>query len=340
MAGIGVWIQAARPRTLAAGAVPVAVGTALASTLVAVDWWAAAGCLVGAILIQIGCNFANDAFDALSGADNADRIGPRRAVAAGLVSPRAMLVATAIVLALAFAIGLYLAFGAGGGWGILVLGLISLVCAVGYTAGPFPLAYVGLGDLFVFLFFGLAAVLGSAWVQAGEFIERHAGSFWIINLVPPGPGLAPWHAWHPIAVLNTEDGQIADFLFFTCPVHWWQVAAAVGLQATAIIAVNNLRDIPTDAPAGKRTLAVRKGDAWTRRYYLGLHLAAAALLACVAHRFGGLLWLPVGIALAGGVGCWLGLRRQQGAALNPWLGRTAAVELATGLALTIAIFVR
>jgi 1,4-dihydroxy-2-naphthoate polyprenyltransferase len=292
-----IWFAAARPRTLAAGVVPVAVGTALASAVAPIRWEVAGATLVGALLIQIGCNFANDAYDALRGADTPDRLGPTRAVAAGLVAPRTMLRATAYVLLLALAVGLWLAFVAGGGWGILALGLASLACAVAYTGGPAPLAYHGLGDLFVLLFFGFAAVLGAAWMQ-------------VAVTAPDLPGA------------------------------WWLVAAAVGLQATAIIAVNNLRDIPTDARVGKRTLAVRLGDRASRWYYLGVHVGAVACLAAVAVQDGGWWWLPVAVAAVGGGVAAAGVARAMGSALNPWLGRTAVVECATGVAVIAAVVVQ
>ncbi|TVR39488.1 MAG: 1,4-dihydroxy-2-naphthoate octaprenyltransferase [Planctomycetota bacterium] len=164
------WLGATRPKTLSAGVAPVILGSGLGALALGEDgglhWGVAAACLVGALLIQIGSNFANDAFDGLRGSDGPDRLGPQRAVASGRISPRAMLIATALVLLLALIPGLWLASIAG--WPLLALGLVSLVCAVAYTGGPFPLAYHGLGDLFVLLFFGLFAALGSAWVQAPE----------------------------------------------------------------------------------------------------------------------------------------------------------------------------
>ncbi len=291
------WLLATRPKTLAAGIVPVAVGTALAGTVTVIDWAVAGACLLGALLIQIGCNFANDAFDSLKGADTAARIGPQRAVAAGLISARAMLIATGVVLTAALAVGLWLA--QIGGWPVLLLGLISLICAVAYTGGPFPLAYIGLGDLFVLLFFGLFAVLGSAWVQVAD------GS----RTLPPA---------------------------------WWCAAVGVGLQATAIIAVNNLRDIATDAPVGKRTVCVRLGDRASRWYYGALHAGAGLafalgaafstqlhrdpyMVACTCAVVGGLL-------LARGV-----QRTPNGPGLNVYLARTAALELVTGAALALAL---
>jgi 1,4-dihydroxy-2-naphthoate octaprenyltransferase len=268
----------------------VVVGTALAGYAGPIDWLVAAACLAGALLIQIGTNFANDAFDALKGADTAARIGPQRAVASGLITPRAMLAGTAVVLALALAIGLYLA--RFGGWPVLALGLVSLVCAVAYTGGPFPLAYVGLGDAFVFLFFGLFAVLGSYWVQVAP-----AGRAGI----------------DPVCVL---------------------VAEAVGLQATGIIAVNNLRDRATDGPAGKRTLAVRLGDRATRVYIVLLHVGATACLGMAAWLLRAWpLAIPAAVAGIGGGLLCSGLVRCHGAALNRYLARSAALELITGLCL-------
>ena len=157
------WALAARPKTLAAGVVPVMVGTAVAWREDSVHWGAAVAAAVCSILIQIATNLANDYFDAKKGADTDDRLGPDRAVQQGWISPRAMLAGTAVTLTLAFALGLYLI--ALGGPVIAAIGIVSLVAAVAYTGGPYPLAYVGLGDLFVFLFFGLAAVVGTTWVQ-------------------------------------------------------------------------------------------------------------------------------------------------------------------------------
>lgn len=158
------WALAARPKTLAAGVVPVLVGTAVAWMEGSVHWGAASAAAVCSILIQIATNLANDYFDAKKGADTADRLGPDRAVQQGWISPKAMLAGTALALGLAFLLGIYLI--ALGGPVIAVIGIVSLVAAVAYTGGPYPLAYLGLGDLFVFLFFGLAAVVGTTWVQA------------------------------------------------------------------------------------------------------------------------------------------------------------------------------
>lgn len=159
------WLEAARPKTLPAAVIPVMVGTALAVAHRSADYGTAAVCLLFAVLVQIGTNFANDYFDFVKGADTPGRVGPRRAVAAGLIAPPAMLRATGLVLGAAFAVGLLLV--REGGWVLLPIGIMSIACALAYTGGPFPLGYNGLGDLFVFVFFGLVAVDTTFYVQAG-----------------------------------------------------------------------------------------------------------------------------------------------------------------------------
>lgn len=159
------WLLASRPKTLPAAVVPVMVGSALAARDGMFDWHAATLCMGFALLVQIGTNFANDYFDFQRGADSPARVGPRRAVASGLVSPAAMLAATMIVFVSAFVVGLGLI--AFGGWWLLPLGVVCIACGLAYTGGPFPLAYNGLGDAFVFIFFGLVAVGTTFFVQAG-----------------------------------------------------------------------------------------------------------------------------------------------------------------------------
>jgi 1,4-dihydroxy-2-naphthoate octaprenyltransferase len=168
-ADLKIWLEAARPKTLAAAFVPVMVGTALAAAHSVADYPKAAICLVFALLVQIGTNFANDYFDFVQGADTPARTGPRRAVSAGLVAPRRMLAATWLVLGTAFGVGLLLV--REGGWLLLPIGVVSIVCAIAYTGGPFPLGYRGLGDVFVFVFFGLVAVSATFYVQA-HFVSR------------------------------------------------------------------------------------------------------------------------------------------------------------------------
>jgi len=222
--------MAARPRTLPAAVAPVLVGTA-AAQLVSDDirWGAFIGALLGSILIQIGTNLANDYSDAKRGADSADRLGPVRVTSSGLIAPRRVLHATWIAFAAALAVGIYLATVAG--WEILVVGAVSIAAGVFYTGGPRPYGYAGLGEAFVFVFFGLVAVNGSYYVQLEE--------------LDPLPFL---------------------------------LSIPVGLLSTAILVVNNVRDLDTDARAGKRTLAVRLGRTRTRMLYVALVGGSFALL--------------------------------------------------------------
>ncbi|RMH38951.1 MAG: 1,4-dihydroxy-2-naphthoate polyprenyltransferase [Deltaproteobacteria bacterium] len=159
------WWLAARPKTLWVGVVPVAVGSAVAAAAGGFALGPALAALAGAVAIQIGTNFANDAFDCLHGADGPDRLGPTRAAAAGLLSPRTLLAGTAVAFAVALAAGAYLA--TIGGWPIVAIGLASLASGLAYTGGPYPLGYHGLGDVFVFAFFGVVAVCGTVYVQLG-----------------------------------------------------------------------------------------------------------------------------------------------------------------------------
>jgi 1,4-dihydroxy-2-naphthoate polyprenyltransferase len=157
-------LMAARPRTLSAALVPVAAGTALASAQGVARWDAALACLLVAVFIQIGTNYANDLFDFLKGTDNEARLGPTRATSAGMVTPRQMGAATVIAMLLGFVCGLYLVSITG--WPLLALGVLCIVAGVAYTGGPFPLAYNALGDVFVFVFFGLIATAGTYYTQA------------------------------------------------------------------------------------------------------------------------------------------------------------------------------
>ena len=160
-----VWINAARPRTLPAAIAPVLLASALAWRDGLLKPAAALGCLVFAVLIQIGTNFANDYYDFMRGADTAERVGPQRAVASGLIAPATMKHAMIGVFTAAFLAGLMLL--GYGGWPLLVIGVASIVCGIVYTGGPYPLGYNGLGDLFVFIFFGLVAVGATYFVQTG-----------------------------------------------------------------------------------------------------------------------------------------------------------------------------
>lgn len=278
------WMMAARPRTLPAAQAPVIVGTALAIRDGAFSPLPAIAAAVAALFIQVGVNLANDYFDYVKGVDTAHRLGPTRVTQSGLIPPSHVRRGMVLTFALAAVVGLYLV--AVGGWPILAIGVASILSAVAYTGGPYPLGSHGLGDLFVFIFFGLAAVLGTYYVQT-------------LTL-----GL-------PVVV----------------------AAIPMGTLATAILVVNNLRDIDTDGRAGKRTLAVMIGARASRLEYV--------LLLAVAYLVPGWLWL------AGHESAWvllpfasllLAARLVQsilagttGPALNQILARTAQLELIFGL---------
>ncbi len=223
---VRIWLLAIRPATLpaAVSGVVVGLGAALAlATPFRAD--AAIGCLAVALLLQITANLANDLSDFRKGADTPDRKGPIRVAAAGLVTERQLEIAIALTIALAGLVGLGLTVI--GGPILLVIGVLAVVAALAYTGGPWPYGYRGLGEVFVFIFFGLVAVAGTAYLQAGRL-----DSLFIVAAIP------------------------------------------VGAVTTAILVVNNLRDIPTDTAAGKRTLAVVLGVRGTRMEYSALLLVA------------------------------------------------------------------
>jgi 1,4-dihydroxy-2-naphthoate octaprenyltransferase len=159
-----VWLLATRPRTLPAAASPVIVGSAIAYFEGAFRLWPALGALLGALLLQIGANFANDVFDYQKGADNDTRLGPTRVTLAGMLSPNQVKAGMVLAFSLAALIGIYLTWVSG--WPVIAIGLLAILAAIFYSGGPYPYGYHGLGELFVFLFFGLAAVVGTFYVQA------------------------------------------------------------------------------------------------------------------------------------------------------------------------------
>jgi 1,4-dihydroxy-2-naphthoate octaprenyltransferase len=280
-------MAAARPRTLPAAIVPVLVGLAVASRARPIDWPTAAATLGAALLIQIGTNLANDYYDFVSGADTSERLGPTRITQAGLAEPTVVRNAALGVLALAGLIGIRLVVV--GGLPILVVGVFSLILAIAYTGGPWPLAYHGLGDLFVFLFFGVIAVNGTVWLQG------------------VGPSLFSLAASLPVASL-----------------------------ATAILVVNNLRDIATDAHAGKRTLAVRLGAAAARVEYLALLSIALLVPLLLAYFAGGRALIALG-ALPLAVAEARALFYRKGRELNASLAGTARLHLVFGVLLAIGL---
>jgi 1,4-dihydroxy-2-naphthoate octaprenyltransferase len=285
-----VWILAARPKTLTAAVAPVLVGTGLAAHLAEVVWLPAVAALLGAILIQIGTNLANDYYDFVRGGDTEERVGPVRVTQAGLLAPETVKRGMVVVLGMAMLVGVYLV--SVGGWLVVWIGLASVACAVLYTGGPFPLAYHGLGDVFVFVFFGLVAVGGTYYVQA---------LVWPVDAVLAGAGL--------------------------------------GSLSTALLVVNNLRDIRTDAVAGKRTLAVRLGPDLTKVEYVALLLVAAAAPAVGVTMLG---WPPAALAsLLVAPLCWSPVRavlsNRDPRDLVPALGATARVLAVYGVLLTLGL---
>jgi 1,4-dihydroxy-2-naphthoate octaprenyltransferase len=288
---VKIWLMAARVRTLPAAVAPVLVGTALAQALDdefhALRFIAA---LLGALFIQVGTNLSNDYSDARRGADTEDRLGPVRVTAGGLVPPSQVLVATYVTFGLAVLCGIYLV--ATAGVALLIVGVLSIAAGVLYTGGPRPYGYEGLGEVFVFLFFGIAAVAGSCFAQ----IER-----W------------PWEAF--------------------------ALAVPVGLLASAILVVNNVRDMDTDRRAGKRTLAVRMGREQTRTLY-GAMVYLAFLSVVVPWVFGPLSaavllsWLafPLAVPLVRTV-----RTRVDGPSLNGALAGTGQLQLVFCALLSLGI---
>lgn len=284
------WVLAARPKTLPAALSPVVVGAALAYADGAFDLLPALAAALGALLLQILSNFANDYSDFFRGADTVDRLGPVRVTAAGLISPQQLRLGIGVVIALAVLVGLYLVYV--GGWPILLIGVTAILAALAYTGGPFPFGYYGLGELFVFFYFGVAAVCGTYYVQA--------------------------HTMTPFVLL---------------------ASVPVGLLITAVLVVNNYRDIDTDRRAGKRTLAVRLGRGGARAEYT-LLLALAYLVPIVlwlgfnhnAWLLLPFLTLPLAVRLARTLAS-----ATDGPTLNKTLGGTAQLGLLFSLLLAIGI---
>jgi 1,4-dihydroxy-2-naphthoate octaprenyltransferase len=287
--------MASRPKTLWASVSPVIVGTAIAYRDGLAHWPSAVTALLGAVLIQIGANFANDLFDHLRGADSPARTGPLRVTQAGLASQRQMRGAMILVFSSALLVGIYLVVR--GGWPIVAVGIVSIIAGILYTGGPYPFGYHGWGDLFVFVFFGPVAVVGTYFVQAR-----------------------------------------------TAAPAVWTASLALGALATAILVVNNMRDIDTDARAGKRTLAVRLGRFGSVGEYTLMLLVSIAIP--IILYFTGLS--GPGVLLASVVGVIFvplllkSLRSQRqplktNTILNDLLAQTAQVNLIYAIAFAIGI---
>ncbi len=292
---LSVWILAARPKTLWASVAPVLVGTAVAYRDGLAHWPSFLAALVGAVLIQIGTNLANDLFDHLRGADAPDRQGPLRVTQAGLATPLQVKAAMVLVFALAIAVGAYLVVR--GGWPVVWIGLLSIAAAILYTGGPYPFGYYGWGDFFVFIFFGPVAVVGTYYVQS-----------------------------------LTTSGVA------------WLSSIPMGALATAILIINNLRDIDTDRRAGKRTMAVRLGRFGSIGEYVLMLLAAITIPALMTLRTQSSPWLLLSsVVIIVFVPIVLKTLRSQhapmrsGVVLNDLLAQTARVKLIYALVFSVGI---
>ena len=285
-AGMQRWILGARLPTLPAAVVPVLVGTAVAAGS-GIVWWRAATALVVALALQVAANYANDLSDGVRGTDGQDRVGPQRLVGSGLATPQEVRLAMLGAFGVAAVAGLLLA-AVVTPW-LLVVGAASMAACWLYTGGPSPYGYLGLGEVFVFVFFGLVATVGSTYVHQRQV-----------------PAVA------------------------------WAAATAVGLLACALLVVNNLRDRPADAEAGKRTLAVRMGDRRTRVLYVVLVDGALVVGSlCALDRRWAFLVLGAGVLAGPAVRVVLG--GAEGRDLIGVLERTGRTQLAAGILLAAGL---
>jgi 1,4-dihydroxy-2-naphthoate polyprenyltransferase len=282
------WLLAARPATLPAAAVPVIVGAAAAvSDGAKVRPLVFLVTLTCSLLIQIGTNFANDYSDFHRGADHEGRLGPLRVTQSGLITQAGVQRGIAVAFGLAVILGAILVWI--GGLPIVLIGIASVISGLAYTGGPYPLGYHGFGDLFVFVFFGVIAVTGTAYLQSG--------------------------AW-----------TLFPFL----------LSIPIGLIVTDILVINNLRDLPTDLAAGKRTLATRIGDRATRAQFttfiaIAYLIPVAVAIADPGHRalLIVLISAPLALSLARKV-----LNGTSGRDLNPLLKKTGQLLLLFGVLLS------
>ena len=278
MATLSQWVEGARPRTLPAAVAPVLVGTGAAYALIA---------LLVSLALQVGVNYANDYSDGIRGTDQ-DRVGPVRLVGQQLASPGNVKLAAMICFASAALLGLALV-ALSAAWVMLAIGAASIAAAWYYTGGERPYGYSGLGEVFVFVFFGLVATLGTTYTQA----------------------------------LSLSAASVAG-------------AVGIGALASAILVANNLRDIPTDQAHGKRTLAVRLGQARTRGLYAGLLIVALGCVVVVGTIHPSALIALLSFVLAIPL-----LRRVLGGALGkdliPVLSGTGRLELLYGALLAIGL---
>ena len=292
---LSVWVAGARPRTLPAALAPILAG--MASAIHAVDGPTDARffgisllCFVVALALQVGVNYANDYSDGVRGTDD-DRVGPTRLVASGLATPAAVRGAAFASFGVAAVAGVVVV-AVTGHWWLLAVGAAAIVAAWFYTGGSHPYGYLGLGEVFVFVFFGLVAVVGTTFVLCGS---------------------AP--AWS------------------------WVAATSIGALASALLVVNNLRDIDTDTLSGKRTLATRLGDGATRWFFVALvALSAGGILvfASLTTWWALLALLALGVLVVPVKDLLMGAR---GRALIGALQATGMAELGVGMGLLVGVFI-
>ncbi len=287
VAAVNRWILGARPRTLPAAVVPVAIGAGAAVGGPSPVWWRVGPALIVSLALQIGVNYANDYSDGVRGTDDV-RVGPVRLVAGGLARPKQVKAAALAAFGVAGVAGLTLAITTS--WWLIAVGALAMLAGWGYTGGPKPYGYLGLGEVFVFVFFGLVATVGSTFVVIEQI-----------------------------------------------PAHAWMAGCVAGFLACALLVVNNLRDIPTDRNAGKRTLAVRLGDGRTRWLYIGCLVLAAVLIIVIAvvwRSWAAIALVGFGVAIAP----VRAVRRgAQGRQLIAVLGATGRTQLAVGLLLAVGL---
>ena len=281
------WIAGARPRTLPAAVAPVLAGTGVAAYVDDAVWWKALLALVVSLALQVGVNYANDYSDGVRGTDD-ERVGPMRLVGSGTAEPAAVKRAAFAAFGVAAVAGLVLA--ATTAWWLVAIGALCVVAAWFYTGGDRPYGYLGLGEVMVFVFFGLVAVVGTTFVQTGTLEEAAV-----------------------------------------------YAAVGIGALACAILVVNNLRDIPTDTAAGKRTLAVRLGEHRTRGLYLLLVVAATAAVVAVAATTTWWALLGLGFLAVALPALRTVMGGATGTALVPVLQQTGTAELVWAVLVAAAL---